>query len=217
MRVVEATEQGIAEAAAVIKSGGVVAFPTETVYGLAADPFNVAAVERVLEIKGRSISQTLPLILNGSAQLSDVVSIVPPGAKPLIERFWPGPLSLVMPARGGLPAGVVSEDMNVCVRVPGSASARALAEAAGGVITATSANRHGKPAAMSVDEVMLEDIDLVVDGGRLESLAPSTIFEPETGQIHRIGPVSLKEIALFWGAPVRLSQKASAAQAIAKE
>jgi len=164
-------------AVAPLGRGGVVAYPTETFYGLAASAFDLEGCRRVFEIKGRSLSRALPLILANTSQLADVT--VAPSAlmQRLAEEFWPGPLTLVVEALPGVAAA--SEDGTVALRISSLPVARALASAAGPV-TSTSANVSGSPPAMTAEEVeagLGDLIDVVLDGGATSGGRASTIVD----------------------------------------
>jgi len=173
-------EELISAATQVIRAGGVVAYLTDTLYGLGADAFNAGAVERVFAVKSRIQEKALPVIIGEKNFLSRVVTEISETAKQLIDHFWPGPLSLILPAAPALPALLHGDSGKVAVRLPACAVSRALAVAAGGALTATSANRSGQAAAQSAGEViaMLGDaIDLVVDSGPCTETRPSTIVD----------------------------------------
>src|SRR5262245_32143704 len=160
----------IAWAAAAIARGEVVAYPTETFYGLAADPRNARAIERVFDAKGRRSDEPLPLIASDLAQVERWFGVLSAQAAALARGFWPGPLTLVLPlpADRPLPEALTAGRANVAVRVPSHPLARALAHAAGGAITSTSANSSGSPPATTADEVfraLADRIAIVIDGG----------------------------------------------------
>ncbi len=175
-------EAAIARAAAAIARGEVVAYPTETFYGLGADPRNAQAIARVFDAKGRRSDEPLPLIASDLAQVERWFGALAPQAAALARHFWPGPLTLVLPlpADRALPAALTAGRANVAVRVPAHALARALAQAAGGAITSTSANPSGAPPASTADDVLRTfagRIAVVVDGGATPGGAPSTIVD----------------------------------------
>ncbi|MCX5791082.1 MAG: L-threonylcarbamoyladenylate synthase, partial [Elusimicrobia bacterium] len=144
MKLLKTTPRNIKLAAALLKAGGVVAFPTETVYGLGADGFNPAACARIFEIKRRPRFD--PLILH-AASIKQAVRLfkrVPAPALRLMKRFWPGPLTLVLPKSAAVPDIVTAGLATVAVRVPANPAARALVKAAGRPIAAPSANSFGR-------------------------------------------------------------------------
>src|SRR4051812_12082310 len=136
----------IQEAAKWIVNGGVVALPTDTLYGLAADPFSAAAVARVFAVKGRAAERALPLIAADAAQVTTHLGRLSAVAQLLAERFWPGPLTLLLPAAAALAADVTGGTGKGGVRVPPDAGGRAVCAAAGQPITATPAHPSGEPA-----------------------------------------------------------------------
>ena len=176
--------------------GGVIAYPTETFYGLAVSAFDLEGCRRVFEIKGRPRSRALPLILANASQLADVA--VAPSAlmQRLAEKFWPGPLTLVVEA---LPVvAAASEDGTVALRISSLAVARALASAAGPV-TSTSANVSGSPPAMTAEEVeagLGELIDVVLDGGATSGGRASTIVDitGSTPKLVREGRIGFADV-----------------------
>ncbi len=173
--------EAVARAAAVLAAGGVVAYPTETFYGLAADPRLPSGVAAIFRAKARPEGEALPLVASDEARLVALLGPLPPLARRLAGTFWPGPLTLVIPVEEGRLASGVSQGLGtVAVRVPSSAIARALAAAAGGLVTSTSANRSGRAPATTAHEVMETigpAIDLVLDGGASPGGAPSTIVD----------------------------------------
>jgi L-threonylcarbamoyladenylate synthase len=174
----------IAEAARAIRSGEVVAFPTETFYGLAVDPTNASALERLFACKGRSIEQASALLVTDLAMFAELCLEVPDQARRLAAEHWPGPLTLALPARPELPPALVIDGC-VAARVSSHPVAAALVVAVGKPITATSANLAGAPPARSAAEVdaSLGDDVLVLDGGLTPGGEPSTLVRVRAGQI----------------------------------
>lgn len=170
----------IARAVEVLKAGGLVAFPTDTVYGLAAHPANSEGVAHICRAKGRDPEQPIALLLADADQLPKVAS-VSEAIQPLVRRFWPGGLTLVLPraapAQGDEQAGA---DTTVGVRVPALPLARDLIQAAGGFLPVTSANRSGELPAHTAGEVLRQlggRIELILDGGRCRGGVPSTVLD----------------------------------------
>ncbi len=180
---------GIALAVEALRRGGVVAYPTETVYGLAVDPFSTEAIARLFTVKGREESNPILLIVSDRSQLPRVTAEVSHAARVYMDTFWPGPLSLLFPRNDHLPDAITAGANKVCVRCPDCAVARRLCEAFGGAITSTSANRSGEEAARSLQEIDLPGVALALDGGRLPHGKPSTVFDPDTGRVLREGAV----------------------------
>ena len=192
--VLREVEQGIE----VLRRGGVVAYPTDTVYGLGAGLSDDMAVQRVINAKGRAESMGLPLLLSRADMLTPIVREEHPAAKALMERFWPGALTLVM-TKSALVSNLVSGGRSsVAVRVPNHPVPRALSEGVGGPIIGTSANRTGvMPAssAVQVREQLDGAVDLVIDG--FSSLGVQSTILDLTGsapRVLRFGSVSLEEI-----------------------
>ena len=169
----------MAEAAAVIRGGGLVAFPTETVYGLGANALDAQAVASIFRAKERPFYDPLIVHLADATQLSSVVAEVPDVARELVVEFWPGPLTLVLPRGPQVPDEVTAGGNTVAVRVPAHAVARALIAAAGVPIAAPSANRFGRVSPTCADHVMADlsgRIDLVLDGGATQVGVESTVL-----------------------------------------
>ncbi len=176
-------------AVAWLRQGGVVAFPTDTVYGLAVDPTSAAAVEALFDVKGRDARAALPLLAASADDVRAACGALPPDAARLAAAFWPGPLSLILDAPASLAPAVHAGTGTVAVRVPAHAVARALAAAWGGLITATSANRSGRPPSATragLDAIAVDPRVLVVDGGDAPGGAPSTIVDARGGEIRLI-------------------------------
>jgi L-threonylcarbamoyladenylate synthase len=182
-----------------IVAGKVVAFPTDTVYGLGADPFNLAAVAEVYRIKGRSFSHPLPLLVNSVDQAIDLTSEPPSLFFDLAKKYWPGPLTLVVPASSLVPLKVTGNTGNVGLRWPRAPLAVALISAAGRTLTGTSANRANHRAcrtAGEVDEQIGGRIPLILDGGSTEDSLASTVVDltADPPRIIRPGPIAENEL-----------------------
>jgi L-threonylcarbamoyladenylate synthase len=178
--------EGLFEAARIIREGGLVAFPTETFYGLAVDPFNEASLARLFAVKQRSLQKAVLLLVRDSEQLAGLASEIPAAYEPLIERFWPGPLTLIFPARPYLPELLTAASGTVGIRMSSHPLAAKLLEAVGGPITATSANLSDRPAVNTARKVMLQlagRIDAVLDGGATAGTGSSTIISFVKGKI----------------------------------
>lgn len=185
----------IAVAVDVLRQGGIVAYPTDTLYGLAVDPRRDLAVKRLFDVKARGRASAVALIAADVSQAQEAGSF---GGNELAlaRSFWPGPLTIVVPVSAAL-SGWLSGDLGtVGVRVPAHAVARAIAAAFGWCITATSANLSGRPAAMTADDAAtaLDDrIDAVIDAGPAPGGPPSTIVEFAEGR-----PVLRRSGAIAW-------------------
>jgi L-threonylcarbamoyladenylate synthase len=189
----------IQEAAKWIVNGGVVAIPTDTLYGLAADPFSAHAVARVFAVKGRSAERALPLIAADAAQVSVHLGRLSADAERLATRFWPGPLTLLVAAPRTLANEVTGGTGKVGVRVPADAVARAICAAVGRPITATSANVSGQAATADpgqVERALGDRIDLLIDTGATPGGAPSTIVDATGARpaLVRAGAIAWDEI-----------------------
>lgn len=170
----------VQRAAASILEGGLVAMPTDTLYGLAADPFNPQAVSRVFEVKGRAAGQGLPLVAANSAQARQWLGELSALGRRLAARFWPGPLTLLVAAPATLVADVTGGTGLVGVRVPAHAVTRALCTACDRPLTATSANLSGRPATDDPADVAVAlgtRLDVLLDAGRTPGGPPSTIID----------------------------------------
>ncbi len=190
----------IAVAAEHLRRGLPVVFPTDTVYGIGVLPFDAAAIERLYAAKGRPAEKGIPVLLADPADVAQVAANIPPAAAALMARFWPGPLTLIVPRRPALPENL-SPDDTVAVRVPDHAVARALIRAAGGAVAATSANVSGQPPARSADEAVVAlagRAAAVVDDGPSPRGRASTIVDctAQPPVILRAGPLSAAELGV---------------------
>jgi L-threonylcarbamoyladenylate synthase len=188
----------IHEAAHWIRNGGIVAVPTDTLYGLAVDPFRSDAVTRLFGAKGRAPGQAVPLIAADSAQVAGHLAPLSGTAARLAGRFWPGPLTLLVPAPVALARGVHGGTGKVGVRVPDDRVACAIAAACGRPITATSANLSGEPPTANPDDVertLGDRIDLLIDTGPLPGGLPSTIVDATSDELRLV-----RAGAIQWGA-----------------
>ena len=183
----------------ILRDGGIVAFPTDTVYGLGGDVFNVRAVERIYSVKQRSRHLPLPVLLADSTQLADVVASVPETARYLMKHFWPGGLTLVLPKKDTLPDIITAGSSKVAVRIPNHGVPLALIRGLGAPIIGTSANISNKPSPVTAEEVDQQlggEVDLIIDMGRCPGGLESTVVDV-TGEIPvilRRGVISEEEI-----------------------
>jgi len=192
-------------AAKVILDGGLVAFPTETVYGLGADAFNSKAVKRIFEVKGRPIDNPLIVHVSSLSQLYRVAYDVPEKALKLIERFWPGPLTLIFKRKSDVPPEVSAYLPTVAVRMPAHPIALSLISESNTPIAAPSANISSKPSPTSAEHVIKDlygKIDLIIDGGETLYGVESTILniQPEVPKLLRPGAIPLEEVEKVIGA-----------------
>lgn len=182
----------------VLRYGGLVAFPTDTVYGVGALAFHREAVMRLYTVKGRSTDKAIAVLLGREADLAQVTSELTPAARRLAEKFWPGSITLVVPKNLTLPEAI-SSTPTVGVRMPDHDFARQLLTLTG-PMAVTSANRSGEPNAQTAADVMAQlagRIELVLDGGRVPGGVPSTVVDCTAAEplVLREGPVSAAAIA----------------------
>ncbi|MFF7356692.1 MULTISPECIES: L-threonylcarbamoyladenylate synthase [Streptomyces] len=197
----------IEKAAGVLRAGGLVALPTETVYGLGANAEDPAAVARIFQVKGRPPSHPLIVHIGGAKQLDDWVQDVPATARLLAEHFWPGPLTLVLRRGPRVPLEATGGLETVAVRVPDHPVALALLAAFGGGVTAPSANRFGSVSPTTADHVRAElgeAVDFVLDGGSCQVGVESTIVDVTGGipSILRPGGVTREDLEALLGHPL---------------
>ena len=199
-RIVPDDESGRADAIAVLRAGGIVALPTDTVYGIAVDLATPGGVERLFAAKRRPPDRGIVLLLASAAQADDV-GVLGPAARALAAAFWPGGLTLVVPQRPHVtpPAALTGGTPTIGVRLPDHATPRALAAAVGPIPT-TSANRSGRPEGRDAPEIVDQvgdAIDLVLDGGPAHGGPASTVVDctGERPRVLRVGAVPLAEVA----------------------
>ena len=189
----------ISVALAALKDGEAIAFPTETLYGLGADALNAAAVEKIYRLKGRDPTNPIPVLVADRVMLDVLVTEIPPLAERLITEFWPGPLTLVLPARRNIPAPLLNSSGGVGMRISSQPIATELVQRLGRPLTATSANPSGKPPAHTVEEArnyFAADIAVFVDGGALVSKTGSTVaaINGDKIKIIRAGDIARSEL-----------------------
>jgi L-threonylcarbamoyladenylate synthase len=186
----------VSAAAAALRRGDIVAYPTETSYGLAVAAFDEAALARLFALKGRGAEKAFSVLVVGEAMVARLTGEIAPAARRLIEAHWPGPLTLALPARAGLPEALVLDGC-VAMRESPNPVARALVLAAGGPITATSANRAGAAPARTADEVRAAFPSgcFVLDGGPTPGGPPSTLARVRGDRVEvlRRGVLALDE------------------------
>ena len=186
-----------------LRNGGVVAIPTDTLYALAADVFNTAALDRIFAIKGRSDDLALPVLVSGWDQLEMVAENTPPKTRALAERFWPGALTLVMQKANGLPDRLTAGRPTVAVRMPGHPVPIELINRLGSPITGTSANISGGADLLTLDELssqLGEPVDLIVEKGPTPKGTASTIVDITSGKprLLREGAISFQQVLETW-------------------
>lgn len=193
-QILRADSEGIKKASAIILNGGVVAFPTETFYGLGADAFNEKALQRIFEIKRREENKPLLLLLADPCWVMPLVKRIPPQAQRLMDRFWPGPLTLVFEAQSHMSPLITAGTGKVGLRVSSNSLTRELVQKVGKPITGTSANISGEPSLSTSQEVIAflgERVDAVLDGGKTAGGLGSTVLD-----ISGPSPVLIREGAI---------------------
>jgi L-threonylcarbamoyladenylate synthase len=193
---------GIRYAAEVIRQGGLVAFPTETVYGLGANALNEAAVKNIFEAKGRPSDNPLIVHVADTSSVDELVQHIPPNAPALMDRFWPGPLTMIMNKSNIVPQIITAGLNTVAVRIPSHPVALALIREAGLPIAAPSANKSGRPSPTSAKHVIHDlsgKIDVIIDGGFTKVGLESTVLDitvtpPIILRPGFITPMQLKEV-----------------------
>lgn len=201
-RILPADRPGaIEQALALLKAGELVAFPTDTVYGLGADAFNVQAIERLYQVKEREITKAIAILIGEQAHLQQVIAEMTPLAARLSERFWPGPLTLVVPSHPRLPPNL-SPLPTIGVRMPNHPIALELLRRSG-PLAVTSANLSGAPSTVTAEEVYAQlqgRLPIILDGGRTPGGVPSTVVDctvtPPT--ILRQGPITEEMLKQAW-------------------
>lgn len=188
-----------AEAVECLRSGGIVAIPTDTVYGLAADPFNSDAVQKLYTFKGRPDGKPIPLVLSSVSDVYRVARNLPDYFFHLTDRFWPGGLTIIVEAKDLLPV-LTAGGNTVGVRIPNNPLLLQILQAFGGPAAITSANFSGEPPATSpqeIDEELASRIDLIVDGGKTPGPIPSTVYDISVAPpvIRRHGVISEETLA----------------------
>ncbi len=201
-RLINASDsQAIADAAAAIVKGELVVFPTDTVYGVGTCAFEEQAILRLYAAKERPLNKGIPILMADLGDIEKVASSVPDIARKLISKFWPGPLTLILPRHENLPESI-SENENIAVRIPDSDVARAVIRAAGGAVATSSANRSGNKPPQTAEQALLEldgKVTIVLDAGPTGQSVPSTIIDctGETIRILRQGPIKLHDLYMI--------------------
>lgn len=188
-----------------LRDGGVIVFPTDTVYGLAAMIDQPEQLARIYRIKGRPDEKPLPILVSSSAAAQSLTNGLSEEQALLLDRYWPGPLTVVVPAHGSLPREVRASDGTIGLRSPNHPLALAVIAQAGGALACTSANRSGSPPARDASEAaesLGSDVDLILDGGATPGGLPSTVvgFDGERLIQFRAGPIPLEHVQTTWDA-----------------
>jgi len=198
-RLLAPSSRAVAQAASILRKGGLVAFPTDTLYALGADALNRLAIERLFAAKGRSRKAPIPLLVSDLMMAIKLVGELPDAAVRLATRYWPGPLTLVVQAPRGICTLLTAGTGRIGLRVPDAAVALALIRHFGGPVTGTSANRSGGKDPLDAHEVLRQigdRVDLILDGGPVAGGSSSTVVDVTTSPpvIVRQGPVRQEEI-----------------------
>lgn len=207
-RVLKSDERSLALAATILRAGGLVAFPTETVYGLGARAYDASAARRVYKAKGRPSDNPLIVHVCDEAMLAEVVKRVTPLARRLMDAFWPGPLTLILEKSARVPGAVTAGGRTVAVRCPGHPVARALIRALGEPIAAPSANLSGRPSPTTAAHVLRDlrgRVALIIDGGPCRKGLESAIVDARASRpiVLRHGTLTAEAISRAAGAPLK--------------
>jgi L-threonylcarbamoyladenylate synthase len=192
-------EKQIKQAVTILKNGGVVAYPTDTVYGLGACMTDIKAVDRIFEVKGRPKGMALPVLLADKAQIEEIVISVPLIAQRLADEFFPGALTIILPKSDFVPDIITGGGKTVAFRIPDHPVPLALIKGLGKPIVGTSANLSGQPSALTAIEVQAQigdKIEMVIDGGRCPGGIESTVIDlsGEKPVIRRQGAISIERL-----------------------
>jgi len=205
VRVVKADLEGLAVASEAVTDGGLICFPTDTVYGLGCDPLDALAIEKILATKGRG-QKAMPVLVRGM-QDAEHLAVFSENARRLAERYWPGPLTIVLPAKDHVPS-ILAPEGTIGLRSPRHTICQQLLGLCSGNLVGTSANLTGKPPAISVEQIVEQlgkHVDVVVDGGKSPVGIASTVVDLTQNHliIIREGQVSRLEILSFLKAKSR--------------
>ena len=200
---VEVSQHELERGVQALRDGGVVAFPTDTLYGLGADVFNLDALQKVFDIKERPAGLALPVLIDSWKQFETVAADVTQVARTLAEKYWPGPLTLIVSKADAVPDLLTAGAPTVAVRVPDHRVPRALARMFGGPITGTSANRSGEPDLKSLEELTAQlgsRVDYVVAAGPAPAGTASTVIDitEDSPKLIREGALPFNDIARHW-------------------
>jgi len=198
MRILSSTLKNIQVASQTVKQGGLVVYPTDTLYGLGCDPFNVEAVKRVFEVKGEKRKKPLPILASDIHWVKEIAHLSKEAEK-VAERLWPGPLTIVVLKKPALPSIVTCNTDSVGVRVPKHDSALQLIRLSGGLLVGTSANKTGEKPPKTAQEAAQqvgEEVDVILDGGPVPLGVSSSVvdFTGAKPRLVRRGPIKLSDI-----------------------
>ncbi|HZI48073.1 MAG TPA: L-threonylcarbamoyladenylate synthase [Pyrinomonadaceae bacterium] len=184
--ILQQTTDNLEQIGATIARGGVIAFRTDTFYGLGADPFNLSAVQKIRELKGREDDKPILVVISHPEEINRLIPHRSKAFEDLTRRFWPGALTIIGRAADDLSEELTAGTQTVGVRLPNDDRVRALIDACGGVLTATSANVSGHPpsrTAVEVEKYFGQQIDVIVDGGVTTVESPSSVVDATTDEI----------------------------------
>lgn len=190
------------EAVRVLDGGGLVVFPTDTVYGVGASVHRPRGVARLYVAKGRPIERPIPVLVSSPGAVEEISTSVDDLSRALMEEFWPGPLTVVLPAASWLPVEIVRDTGNVGVRMPDHPIALELIERSGGALATTSANRSGEPETTTATDAaqhLGSEVELIIDGGTTPGGVPSTVIRVDDAghiEILRAGAIDRSELEL---------------------
>ncbi len=190
----------IREAAAVVRKGGVILYPTDTIYGLGCNALSTAATARIFRIKGRPEQKSSLVLVRSVPMVRELVSDMPDAARLLMRRFWPGPLTMVFSARRRLSPYVIAADGGIAIRIPRNRFCLGLIRETGRPIVSTSANISGKPEPAGTEELKAlfrRKVDLVIDAGVLPRSLPSTVIDVREGEPRILRPGAIPEEDIF--------------------
>ena len=192
-------EKQIKKAISILKKGGVVAYPTDTVYGLGACMTDTAAVDRIFQVKGRPKGMALPVLLTDKVQMESILTSVPLSARRLADEFFPGALTIILPKSNSVPDIITGGGRTVAFRIPDHRVPLALIKGLGKPIVGTSANLSGQPSALTAAEVQAQigdKIDMVIDGGRCPGGIESTVIDLSGKKpvVRRQGAISIEKL-----------------------
>lgn len=199
--------EAFGHAVRLLRAGRVIAYPTDTVYGVGASGFNERAIEQLYVVKDRPREKAIPYLLASAASLKLVARDIPDAARLLAAKFWPGGLTLIVPATPRVPKILIAGGDTIAVRVPDQATTRALIDAAGAPLATTSANLSGAPDPSTAQQVLAQlngRIPLILDGGATRGNVPSTVVDVTTDppKVQRVGVIGVKEIERVLGRKV---------------
>lgn len=202
--------QAVEEAVAILRQGGLIVYPTDTVYGLGARAEDDEAVRRLFVLKGRLLDKPLPLLIGEASDLEAIAAQIPPAARALMERFWPGGLTLVFPRSPRLHSLALAGGDTIALRLPDYPLLREVIRRLGGPITGTSANRAGLPPPLTCQEALAqleEEVDLALDGGPCAGGLESTVVDltQDPPLLLREGAVSKEEVESVLGMAVAVA------------